>query len=267
MKKLSSFYWFGGKYPYIELLRSHIPIDAKHFIDVFGGSAVVILNVGPYKKETYNDKNPDVSTFFSVLKNKKDDIVRLLDLTPYSAEEFANACKSECEIPDVEVARRFYIRSMQSFMGRNSDLRPKNWAISINAYRHGVPNRIKSWLDIERLVLIYNRFKNINIENLDSLEIIEKYDDKDTVFYIDPPYISSVRSKNAKRMYGNYEMTDNDHKDLAKALNGIEGRAVVSGYKSTLYENIFNDWNRVDFNHMYSRSAKTSRQESVWKNF
>ena len=94
-------------------LRQYMPQDAKHFIDVYGGSASVILNVDRYYMETYNDLNPYIATFFKVLKNNTNEFIDKLRLTPYSCEEFVQAVKyRDCD-SDMETARRIYIRSMQ----------------------------------------------------------------------------------------------------------------------------------------------------------
>ena len=62
-------------------------------------------------------------------------------------------------------------------------------------------------------------------------------------------------------------MSDHDHRELAEVLNGISGRAVVSGYRSPLYNRLFASWNRIDAQPKFSQTAKGLRRESVWVNF
>ena len=267
MRKLLAVRWFGGKYSHLDFLLEHLPKDAKHFVDVYGGSAAVILNAGPYNIETYNDLDSSVVTFFRVLRDAPDEIIRELELTPYSREEFIKACDVGDDASDLEVARAFYIRAMQSYVARSQGTTKGMWSFSNSRFRIGLSDVISRWLNhVNRLPEIVHRFKRIQIENRFALDVIKKYDTEGTLFYVDPPYVLDSR-KNSSGAYGPYEMDDNDHKQLAETLGGIKGRAVVSGYKSELYDTIFKDWNRIDEPMKFSQAAKDYRQEVIWKNF
>ena len=73
--------------------------------------------------------------------------------------------------------------------------------------------------------------------------MIARYDTPETLFYVDPPYVHSARGDSSA--YG-FEMSDEEHVELAKVLQDIRGRAVVSGYRTDLYDSLFSDWQRVD---------------------
>ena len=62
-------------------------------------------------------------------------------------------------------------------------------------------------------------------------------------------------------------MSDHDHIQLAEVLRRIRGRAVLSGYRTELYDNLYADWNRVDAKVRNCHSVRKPRQESVWTNF
>ena len=96
------------------------------------------------------------------------------------------------------------------------------------------------------------------------LEVIERYDTENTLFYLDPPYVHD--SRNDTKAYG-HEMTDDEHIDLANLLHAIRGRAVISGYRTPLYDKLFDGWKRVDAPVKLCNSSKSSRQESLWINF
>ncbi len=53
-----------------------------------------------------------------------------------------------------------------------------------------------------------------------------------------------VSIENGHRMCA-CEMTDDDHRRLAEALRGIQGMAVVSGYPSPLYDELYAGWQVV----------------------
>ena len=121
------------------------------------------------------------------------------------------------------------------------------------------------WLgSVEALPEIAQRFQRVQIENAPALDAIRRYHTAETVFYLDPPYVHSVRGDTAA--YG-YEMTDSQHRELAAALHGIRGRAVLSGYRNALYDGAFRDWRRVDAPERLCRSVRKPRRESLWLNF
>lgn len=59
-----------------------------------------------------------------------------------------------------------------------------------------------------------------------------------------------------------HEMTDDQHRELAKAVHSMKGMFVVSGYKSALYGELFADWRCVTSD-VFADGA-SSRQECLW---
>ena len=116
-KKMIAFGWYGGKFSHLDFLLPLIPGDAKHFCDVFGGSAAVLLNLQPYMVETYNDLDSELVNFFEALRNQGPKLIKAIGLTPFSREELALACAPEQGLSKLERARRFYIRARQTRTG------------------------------------------------------------------------------------------------------------------------------------------------------
>lgn len=86
----------------------------------------------------------------------------------------------------------------------------------------------------------------------------------DELVYCDPPYVHSTRSH--RRIY-RCEMTDAQHTELLRVLNGMKERGImvmISGYWCELYEKHLWDWNREDFQAMTRGGPRT---ESLWFNF
>ena len=124
---------------------------------------------------------------------------------------------------------------------------------------------VSRWLGaVEGLPEIAQRLQRVQIENAPALEVIKRYDTPKTLFYLDPPYVHGSRGDVSA--YG-HEMTDEDHRDLVHMLSRIEGRAVLSGYRSSLYDELFADWYRVDAPEKLCNSSKEKRTESLWMNF
>lgn len=104
----------------------------------------------------------------------------------------------------------------------------------------------------------------VQIENAPAVEVIERYDTPETLFYLDPPYVHDARG-DKHAYYG--EMTDAQHTELAHLLHGIKARAAVSGYRSDLYDSLYADWRRVDAPEKNCHSVRQPRQESLWVNY
>ena len=264
-RKMIAFGWYGGKYVHLDFILPHLPGDAEHFCDVYGGSAAVIINRAPARVETYNDLDTELVNFFAVLRDRPDELIREIGLTPFSREELVRACGSTTGVDPLERARRFYVRARQTRTGLAQTSSEGRWAHCVLTSRAGMAGAVSRWLGaVEGLPEIAQRLQRVQIENAPALEVMERYDTPRTLFYLDPPYVHGSRGDSAA--YG-YEMTDNDHRDLARSLHRIEGRAVLSGYRSALYDELFADWHRVDAPEKRCNSSKEKRTESLWMNF
>ena len=264
-KRLIAFGWYGGKFSHLDFLLPLIPTDAKHFCDVFGGSAAVLMNIDPYPVETYNDIDSELVNFFETLRNQGPKLVKAIGLTPFSREELARACQPASNLTKLERARRFYIRARQTRTGLAQTSSEGRWAHCVLTSRAGMAGAVSRWLgSVEALPEIAQRFQRVQIENAPAIEVIRRYDTADTVFYLDPPYVHSSRGDAAA--YG-YEMTDGEHEELFAVLQTIRGRVVLSGYRSELYDDLYSGWRRVDADERICHSSRTNRQESVWMNF
>ena len=263
--KKIAFGWYGGKFSHLNFLLPLIPTDATHFCDVFGGSAAVLLNTAPYSVETYNDLDSELVNFFNVLRNQGEKLIDAISLTPFSREELAQACKYQDGVSKLERARRFYIRARQTRTGLAQTSSEGRWAHCVQTSRAGMSGAVSRWLgSVEKLPEIAIRLKRVQIENAPAIEVIQRYDTADTVFYVDPPYVHSSRGDTSA--YG-YEMTDRDHEILGVVLKEVRGRVVLSGYRTDLYDRLYASWRRVDAEKRICHSVRQPRQESVWLNF
>ena len=264
-KKLIAFGWYGGKYSHLDFILPRIPNDAQHFCDVYGGSAAVLVNLPPFPVETYNDLDSELVNFFQTLRNQGSKLIKAISLTPFSREELVRACKPEKGLSRLERARRFYVRARQTRTGLAQKSSEGRWAHCVLTSRAGMAGAVSRWLgSAEGLPQIVQRLQRVQIEHAPALEVIHRYDTRNTVFYLDPPYVHAARGDAAA--YG-HEMTDEEHEDLAGTLNRIRGRAILSGYRTKLYDRLFAKWKRVDAPERLCRSVRKPRQESLWLNF
>ena len=124
---------------------------------------------------------------------------------------------------------------------------------------------VSRWLgSVEKLPEFVQRMRRVQIENSPAIDVIHRYDTKQTLFYLDPPYVHAARGDSSAY---SCEMTDQDPTELARVLRKVRGRAVLSAYRSDLYEDLFGDWRRVDGPICNCHSVRKNRQESLWMNF
>jgi DNA adenine methylase len=248
--------YFGGKGRLVKKLLQFIP---KHrtYVEVFGGGGSLLLAKPPSPVEIYNDINGDLVNLFRVIRDpeKFKEFHRQVSLIPYSREEFNYYCDLEPK-DDIERAIKTFIMFRQS-MGGTGD----GWGYVIKQSRRGMASVVSKYLSIiEELPLIHQRLFRVQIENDDFRKIIQRYDYEDAFFYNDPPYLPQTRRQ---REY-EYEMTEEDHKDLVELLLNIKGSAMLSCYYHPIYEPLIKaGWQRRDFRvvcHCVVRSRNSGLQ-------
>lgn len=213
----------GAKARLAPWIIEHLP-EHNTYVEVFGGSAAVLVHKPESINEVYNDKDDDLVEFFEVLRDRRDELLDWLRHTPYSRSlynEFADAYHADERAADpVERAGRFWYLVQAGF---NGDLTKRN-SFSTSTSARGYPSDSQArnyHRSRERLETFARRFNAVTIECLDWREVIDRYDSATTAFYVDPPY-PSVRSE------GYYPHHDIDHAALVERLAEIDGEAVIS---------------------------------------
>lgn len=127
-------------------------------------------------------------------------------------------------------------------------------AISIHRF-DGVSRNIQA---------VAERLRNVVIENRPAKEVISNHDSAETLIYCDPPYVPESRTSFGSGVY-RHEMTEDDHRDLAKVLHAIKGMVILSGYPCELYDReLFPDWFRTERLHLADGARE--RTEVLWLN-
>lgn len=266
-QKLLAFRWYGGKYSHLDWLLPLLP-KTRHFCEPFGGSAAVLLNREPSPIETFNDIDEDVGNFFRVLRDKPEELLWKLYSTPFSYSEFREACelKREKDLPDVERARLFLVRAGQVRIGLAQKATPGLWAWCKLATSRGMSGAVSRWnAKIDKVLpLVVERLRRVQIESRAAIEVMKRYDSKDTLFYCDPPYPHDCRRD--PRAYA-YEMTAKDHEELAEVLHSLNGKVALSSYRSPLIDSLYKDWNCIEAQERIIHSVKQPRREVLWTNY
>lgn len=265
-RKLIAFGWYGGKFSHIDWLMPLLP-KCHHYCEPFSGSAAVLLNREPSPIETYNDLDGEVCNFFRVLRNQREKLVKAIALTPFSREEFAIACELDSKHSTLERARRFYVRARQVRTGLAQTASVGRWANCRNTSRAGMSGVVSRWLGgVELLPEISERLLRVQIENRPAVDVINLYDSEDTLFYCDPPYIHETRGD--AKAYG-HEMTDEQHRELARVLNSAKGMIALSNYDCELMDELYPSkrWQKIIGPAKTNHSTKDKRTEVLWVNY
>lgn len=248
-----------------------------HFVEPFFGGGAVLFHHDPEgKSEVANDIYGPLTNFWRVLAHPQwfPIFQRLVQAIPFS-ERFWGGAMAEWwphheGWGDVEPAVRdavtFFVLYRQSRQGLGKDFA----TLSRNRTRRGMNEQASSWLSaVECLPEAHERLRRVVILNRDALDVIRQQDGPKTVFYCDPPYLPEVRASTG--CYEN-EMEMMDHVHLLETLATVEGKFLLSGYRSEVYDywSISQCWDRVDIeipNHSSSAKTKEIKTECVWKNY
>jgi len=231
--------WRGGKR---NLRKSIIPLIPEHkcYVEPFFGAGWVFFGKEKSKVEVINDIDKNLITFFNTVKNDYEEFEKKLENYLISRDEFNYLKELDTKEDDLMTAYKFYYINKNSFGGDMS---------SFNAYY-----RDKPYLNDNSLKLLkktHDRLKNVWIENQDYQAIIKKYDNKDTFFYLDPPYYNTNN--------GSYEFgKDIDFVEMRDLLKNIKGKFLLSTNENDYLKKVFKDFkiSSIDVQYNMSKSSE-----------
>jgi len=244
--------YFGGKWKLAPWIISHFP-EHRVYIEPFGGAASVLMQKPRTYAEIYNDIDGEVVNVFRVLRDPilAATLQRLLWLTPFARAEFNEVFVPIPEDP-VEWARRTIFKSY-SGIGSETIFRGARAASGLPTtgfrsapHQKGRATPAGEWARYPWEISIFcARLQGVVIEQRPAIDVIRQYDDKGAFFYVDPPYVREACRRRRDHGY-RHELTAKDHLELATVLSSIRGMAIVSGYPSELYEDIYKEWRTVE---------------------
>ncbi len=285
----------GGKKYLAKRIVSLFP-KHLHFVELFCGGCAVLLARDPNRdwfideewkrkngekvpahlrgcSEVVNDLNGMLTCFWRTLQSPIEfaNFQRTVNAVPFSSREYEEAPLrggvNYMEKYPVPSSVAFFIRARQSMAGRGDCFTP----LTRNRTRGGRNAEANAWLNcIEGLPEIHERLKGVVILNDDACKVIRQQDGENTLYYADPPYMHQVRSSTGE--YGEFEMNENDHSKLLCTLADIDGKFILSGYRSELYDDVASTWgwHRVDIeidNKASSAKKKKKQTECLWVNY
>jgi DNA adenine methylase len=278
--------WHGGKHylaaKIIALMPPHL-----HYVEPCFGSGQVLFARDPGDRrlwwtgqtsdgrkadgvsEVANDLHGDLMNFYRVLKdtNTFRQLQQRLDLTLHSEREWEEAREllAHGSGGPIERAVALFTLCRQSLAGRMQGL-----ASTVRTrLRGGRNDGVNGWWNASAgLPAVHERLQAVKFLSQPALDVIHTEDTPATLFYLDPPYLHETRT--ATKVYGPREMSAADHRQLLDALLQVQGKVILSGYPSALYDEMLTAWQRSTFdlpNNAAGGKTKGRETEVLWCNF
>lgn len=249
----------GSKWNLANTIVSMIP-EHHSYLEPYFGSGAVLFSKPISPIETINDIDDEVVNLFKTIRESPRELANAIYYTPYAENEYEQAYEEGPEDNQVERARRFLIRSLQSH--GYSTYRRVGWKIDIQGREKSYA--VKHWNEVPEIIhQVAERLKQVQIANTDAINLIKRFDHENVFMYLDPPYV--IEARKSKRPQYKHEMTEEDHIRLLKTIQDSKAKIMISGYQTELYDEMLKDWNRYE----YSATAEMGlqRTEVIWTNY
>lgn len=248
----------GSKWSIAEWIISFFP---KHhsYLEPFFGSGAVLFNKPRSHIETVNDLDGNVVNLFGWIKNDPEKLAHEIYYTPYSRQAYED---SYAAVPgsSLEQAVNFCIRlnmghgfrTAGGMVGWKNDIQGRERAYAAGDWR-SLPGRILEAAE---------RLRGVQIENRPAVEVMGRFNHKNVLVYLDPPYMPEVRHG---KQYRHEMYSEESHVELLDAALRHKGPVLISGYDTELYNAILEGWHKEG---AFSRTqAGQKKREILWMNF
>ena len=223
--------YFGGKATLAPWICANLP-DHVSYVEPFCGSGAVLLHKERCQSEQLNDLNLATINYLRRVRDDVTDLVAAIhQLQPTYQLDLPRNYRT------LENAACFYLYSQLSFMGGGT-----RWSTGASTNGYTI-NTGHLWQESKRL-------RDVKLTNQGAFSVIEQVEDADTLLYVDPPYLGSVRkSKDSRtanpvqsmprRQYAYELLAEDEHRRLGEVLMSSPAMVVLSGFSSPLYAELF----------------------------
>lgn len=224
----SPLFYMGNKYNLLDDLLMYFPKkeEVKEFIDLFGGSGVVSLNV-PYDNIIYNELNSNIINLIKVIIETEPEQV-IKHITKRIEEfELYNKTTHTRQIDDINIRKLANIKylNFRTFYNKQKeknylDLYTLTYFSFSNLIRFNNKDEFNMPFGNQCFVfgehdinirLAYNQFKSKNIKmlNNNAFDVLKEIkENKKQFIYLDPPYTNTMAVYNEQRAGGGWNIED-----------------------------------------------------------
>lgn len=259
----SCFKYHGGKF---YLRKKIVELFAPHqrYIEPFFGAGHVFFEKPPSPTEIIGDINRQIYNMWKQIADEPTRFIEGMQKWDYSQASFDYATFIyNCDFAISYAAQRTYVQYRQSLGGRG-----KAWAKpSANRLRRGMPDNISAWESALKLIPENSkRLQGVGIRCCSAIQLLIEFNRTDSLFYLDPPYLSETRI--SPSVY-DYEMTTIQHRMLLETITRSKAQIILSGYSNEMYADYLKDWAKLEIPqkaHSSSSTKKGERMEIIWTN-
>ena len=249
--------YLGGKFRLSKRIINKIEqIQHKIYAEPFVGMGGIFLRRTQIPKaEIINDINGELVNLYRIVRRYPNTLYKETESMFASRQEFERLLKTQPEtLTDIERAARFLYLQNQAFGGKVTG---QSFGVSIDR-----PARFDFVKLNDRIRTVGGRLASVTIERQDFETFIKRYDTKDTLFYIDPPYWGNETD------YGKGIFCRADFERLRDCLMGIKGRFILSLNDTPQVKELFKNFTieQTDVIYSISKTGCCNRSELIITN-
>lgn len=248
-------------------------MEYTRYIEVFGGSAAVLLGKPKDKFEVYNDLDGELVNLIQVIKNRSAEFLLELGLLPINArEEFAQWLRfhdgardpaeylpTQFEIIDQMIPKEWAVQLKESLQKRVDQKEVRQAAAFFMRMRNSYASNGKSFAcqpfnvttTFQQIEEMSVRIKDLVIENQSFEILIPHYDKPESFFYLDPPYLNSEHMYDAEFGWAQHVL-------MRDMLTESKGKWLVSQADFPEIRELYKDFFILDFQRTHSMAQRTN---------
>lgn len=239
--------WMGGKRKVtpkiVQLLESYHPGQPQTgYGEAFAGMANVLLAKAPQINENINDINDNLVTLYDVVRTQKQALIDSYQYVPVSRTMFLRYRQQfEKNVYESSLERaHVFLYLLLVGYGCKMD--------KFSAYISGArANSLNHDTLPEKIDGLWERLKNVNISCMPYDRFIDQLDDKNVVFFLDPPYFD-VAGYGDDIHWGEKEFQA--FKAICQSIKG--GLVLTVNAKPLMYTLFENDFHIIEHGVKYS---------------
>jgi len=249
--------YFGNKRKEFDNIDKQLPHSFDVFVDVFGGSGSVSINVkDKYNCNVfYNDTNQKLIRLINIFRNADDNLIKNIEEFNYNliykhknieeGKKYLDNLYNSLKHDDMKFIMKCFFSKLQLYLIQNI----KIWQLPFN--KKGFYNS-PSKIYFDDYINTYSKIDEIT--NKDYKEVLEKYkNDENTVLYLDPPYLTK------KITYGSsFNQKDIDY--IIDFMKNCNCKILINPNFDEYYNNKIDD--RIFLKEVYNKKYESRNKDN-----
>lgn len=245
--------YIGGKRAIAKQIIAVFP-EHTTYVEAFAGGAQVFFRKEPSAVEVLNDLDGEMVNFYRVCQQHYEELLRYLRFTLVSRRwhELIKAT-DPATLTDIQRAARHLYLLKNSYAGL---IRNLNYRCNVVQPPGFNPERLP-----EVIEETHRRLARVQIECQPYEKVLKRYDRRETLFYLDPPYFGL-------KLY-RHNLALNDFEAMAKLLETLKGNFVLSLNDVPEVRRIFEQFRfrEIDLHYTAQKIAGRRYKEVLITNF